>query len=166
MKAGLWALVLIGCPAAEPPGAEVPCGAELAVGTGTIRFQALSEGDDLEFVHGPQGGYHLPLAVRTCRIEDPGMVRLVATLAATGEVVSEVLLSRAWTADGDCCAVLLDVTGYLTAPRADTGVYANYEPFDPAMIDGQHLVIDLEVTDGEGGLHASSLAIQARRPPA
>lgn len=55
-----------------------PCGVAglpvLEVGTGEDAFEALTEGQDLAMVHGAQGGWHLPVALRAVHV--PQFVKL------------------------------------------------------------------------------------------
>ncbi len=37
---------------------------EIEIGAGTTGFLSLSDGDEIELVHGPQGGYHLEIGLR------------------------------------------------------------------------------------------------------
>ncbi len=67
----LVALSLVGCGGGEgsdaavvPPDAACPLDGAgvtpwIVLGTGDTSFVSLADGDDLELVHGPQGGYHL-----------------------------------------------------------------------------------------------------------
>ncbi|MGE0786190.1 MAG: hypothetical protein AB7S26_10910 [Sandaracinaceae bacterium] len=55
----LAAVVLVGCAASEPP---VP--ASLELGTGSWRFEPLTDGDTVPLIHGAQGGYHMWTSVR------------------------------------------------------------------------------------------------------
>ncbi len=50
-----------GCAAAS---ADRPIEAELELGTGTARFVALEDGDEVAMVHGAQGGWHLWISAR------------------------------------------------------------------------------------------------------
>ncbi len=48
----LCAVLLAGCPAGdEEPG--------LVLGTGEVEFEAITDGDVLQVIRGPQGGYHM-----------------------------------------------------------------------------------------------------------
>jgi hypothetical protein len=69
LRRPLAALLLTAC--ADGPEGQAerdPCapGREptLAIGGGVSRFEPLREGDTLELVHGPQGGYHVEIGLR------------------------------------------------------------------------------------------------------
>jgi hypothetical protein len=50
----------LGACAAEP----TPADATLSLGTGTSRFVALADGDEVPMIHGAQGGWHVWVSVR------------------------------------------------------------------------------------------------------
>ena len=86
-------LALLGCsnPGEGPePGAD-PCqpgeDADILLGIGEFAFEALSEDAQVELVHGPQGGYHVALALEA-RFLDPSTTWSVSLL---GEVDGEIL---------------------------------------------------------------------------
>lgn len=89
------ALLLTGCPAPSPARVG-PGGATtfLEVGTGETAFAALADGDDLELVYGPQGGYHVWGACGIYGVDPEGRV-LHYTLsdATTGEVLADLSLA-------------------------------------------------------------------------
>jgi hypothetical protein len=60
---GLALSLLAGCPAPGP--------ASVKVGTGELSFSPLTDGDDVEVVLGPQGGYHIYGSMQVTGI-DPG----------------------------------------------------------------------------------------------
>jgi len=154
-----WILILAGCP---PEPADIPCGDEIAIGTGTDTFRQLEDGDELGIIAGDQGGHHLLLAARVCTFDDPGLIHVVTRLEETGEIVSDVTFERIWLEDGDCCSVLLDIYAVLSAPATDTGY--SYAPFDPTTVAGRVVTIELSVTDAAGVVHVDTVRITARGP--
>ncbi|MEM7604648.1 MAG: hypothetical protein AAF411_04765 [Myxococcota bacterium] len=48
---------------------------EFEVGTGSWRFEALSDGDSVELIRGAQGGWHIWMAARTSDLRDGDLVR-------------------------------------------------------------------------------------------
>lgn len=52
-------------------GGESPFGPAVELGTGELAFVPLADGDELDVIFGPQGGYHVLGSVRTLDIE-PG----------------------------------------------------------------------------------------------
>jgi hypothetical protein len=57
----------------EPPGEDE---ARLELGTGSWRFEPLTDGQDVELVHGAQGGWHawISLRVTGARVDHPSML--------------------------------------------------------------------------------------------
>ncbi len=53
----------------NPPMME----ASFELGTGLTRWQALAEGDSIELVAGPQGGWHVDVSVRGAGVEPEGL---------------------------------------------------------------------------------------------
>ncbi len=93
----LLAVLLTGCP--TPPAPRIgPDGATMfvEVGTGETSFAPLADGDALELVYGPQGGYHVWGACGIYGIDPEGRV-LHYTLrdATTGEVLADLSLALA-----------------------------------------------------------------------
>jgi hypothetical protein len=54
-------LLLVGCASPGP--------ASVALGTGWASFEPLADGQDLELVYGPQGGWHIDLSLRTTGLD-------------------------------------------------------------------------------------------------
>ncbi|MBX7191964.1 MAG: hypothetical protein K1X94_07900 [Sandaracinaceae bacterium] len=66
-------LTLEACAAAAPEPTE----ASLELGTGTARFEPLSDGDEVPMTHGAQGGWHLWISARATGLrEDFGSLEI------------------------------------------------------------------------------------------
>lgn len=98
---------LVGCPPPSEPDAGFVGDAgppSLSVGTGESTFVPLVEGDALELVHGPQGGWHVIVSARMSGLEVDGAALVIEVLAAAGEDVlarvSLSLLARRLERDG------------------------------------------------------------------
>lgn len=119
--------------------AEPTCPISTELGTGVNAFASLEDGDELVMVYGPQGGYHLPLALRGCSVGPQLQTTLRGTVVDTGQVVVQILLPHAWTATDECCGTLLDVFGYLFSVDPD---------WSPLDLDGVAVDLFMEQTDG------------------
>ncbi|MEQ1571158.1 MAG: hypothetical protein ABMA64_36345 [Myxococcota bacterium] len=131
----------LGCTGNTPPPTEPePCADPRGVtlGTGANAFAPLEPGGTLALVHGPQGGYHLPLAVRACATAD--QVQLHFTGQIDGAPVVDVRLEYPLIVEDACCSVALDVYGYLFA---DTGT-------TPLDLVGATIALEVELDDGAG----------------
>jgi hypothetical protein len=75
------ALLALGCP--NDP--DDPADAGVTLGTGTTEFEPLGEGDSLEVVAGPQGGFHFHVHARMSGLDpgDPAMPGLLDNPATT-----------------------------------------------------------------------------------
>ncbi|MEZ4234704.1 MAG: hypothetical protein R3F59_00755 [Myxococcota bacterium] len=152
------ALLLVGChPGDAATGDTAPstptCGAEVVLGTGTDAFVEVADGDPLPLVFGPQGGYHLPLALRGCGVGAPLRSHVVGVLQGSGEVVADVTVSHVWRPVDACCGVLLDLKGYVAAgvdPLSLVGdtVVLDYDGVLEGSTPGEPLVDHLEVVVG------------------
>lgn len=89
----------IGPPPIGPDGALL----WLEIGTGADRFVPLASGDALELVHGPQGGWHVELAVRITGSDPEGSILRLQVLDEGGVLVAETpiaILARRLVREG------------------------------------------------------------------
>ena len=77
---GAAAILLAGCE--EPYVIDGP--PEFEVGTGAYAFEAVTSGEVLEIVHGPQGGDHVWLGVRVVNMQ-PKRFHLESTMVTVGD---------------------------------------------------------------------------------
>ena len=84
--ASILAILAIGCPSDDDnnnkDAGQEP---EVELGTGTVSFEALAEGDELEIVPGPQGGFHFHVHARMRGLDpgDPSMPGLLENPSTT-----------------------------------------------------------------------------------
>jgi hypothetical protein len=90
-------LCTVGCPPPDDPDVGFIGDAgppELEVGTGDGAFVALSNGDSLELIHGPQGGWHVIVSARMSGVELDGAQLVIEVIAGDGaEVLARVSLA-------------------------------------------------------------------------
>ncbi|MCB9666088.1 MAG: hypothetical protein H6732_18415 [Alphaproteobacteria bacterium] len=145
------------------PGAPV-----LEVGTGEETFEALTEGQDLAMVHGAQGGWHLPVAVRAAHV--PQFVRLTYRVVDLGTgvtitsqdplalnvaLVPEVLGSWACSGEYPNLFAYLD---FSTLGASDTDA-------DPWMsLDGRRVRLEASIASSAGDALASAAVEVVARP--
>ena len=121
-----------------PPGDPCLPGDDpwLMVGEGEAAFSEFQPGDPVELVHGPQGGYHVTLAIRAGYLDNsaPWIVRLAAV------VEGEVLAESVPYANAFCnpSAAALDAWNLLLI--FDEGL-------EPEDLHGRLAVIEASVTD-------------------
>ena len=77
----------------------------IELGTGQYLFGSLSEGDDIELVAGPQGGWHVDVSLRFGGFGPSGIVLSYEAVHENGEAISfvtqAVLSSKSVLADGE-----------------------------------------------------------------
>jgi hypothetical protein len=112
----LASMLLVGCP---PTSGDPDTGAiegdagppSLEIGTGEAAFEPVSEGGELELVHGPQDGYHVVGAVRMGGFDPDGTV-LTYTVTDGGTMLvnsSLAILARRLIRDGTAYLKLGDL---------------------------------------------------------
>ncbi len=62
----------------------------LEVGTGQSAWESLADGDSVELIHGPQGGYHLFARIREQRLGSDVQVTFRVTPAEGGDPINDV----------------------------------------------------------------------------
>ncbi len=72
----VWILASLGggCVPEEPPPSS---DFEVELGSGSWRFEALQDGQDVELVRGAQGGWHVWVSVRARGMPEPGIAQLL-----------------------------------------------------------------------------------------
>ena len=153
-----WMLLgLLGCTPVEP---------DLELGAGDIAFEPLDNGDPIDVIHGPQGGFHVLGSVRVNGIDpgDPNDLQSPRNPTVTFTV----------TADGDNQLVdaFSSFTQGLRASPDDgwqhqmLGRFLILEITDDDELHGRTLEIGVELTDADGTVLTDALTLQARRHPA
>jgi hypothetical protein len=118
------------------------------LGTGEVEFVPLADGDELDIIHGPQGGYHFTVSLRVQGI-DAGDPLVVA------DPDNPITTFHAFR---DGVSVDLDASTYQQGidPAAEPGVYEMLgrrlilDITDDAELDGAICLIDVTVTDKDG----------------
>ncbi len=118
---------------------------ELELGTGEFAYEAMTDGDELTIINGPQGGYHLLLGVRM-RNMDPNRVRMASTVVnvESGDMIGETLFFRGTFFRGES-----DDWEY-------AGLPAQVEPSD---VRGREVMITLEVTDRDDRVATDTMLV-------
>jgi hypothetical protein len=107
---------------------------ELQLGTGKDSFEPLAEGQTVELIHGPQGGWHIWGSLRARGLASPLTVVYAVALADTGEVLSsttyeiEPLAAGSWS-------LWAGLIGYVP---------------EPERVAKQPVALSMQVTDARG----------------
>ena len=128
--------LLLGCPNANLPAAcESGADPTLTVGTGGAEFAPFE--DETELVNGPQGGYHIEIALAATFIDASDVISGEMTATIDGEVVGE---GQPWLS--------------MKCNKADEQLYAfgsNLIVFgETDQVDGKEALIEVMVRDLEG----------------
>jgi hypothetical protein len=159
VRAALAALALAACSGGPPPtdgtGSTGECGADgVDLGTGDTSFSELHDGDTLHMVLGPQGGYHLPLALHGCGVSSSSALHFLGTLGS-GDTVVDVSLTYPWISVDRCCANALSIKGYLF-------VYGS--GFSPPDLAGEPIEVSVDVDDPTGAAFHDSVQLVIGAP--
>ena len=117
------------------------------IGTGSIDFEPLTDGETITLTKGPQGGqvYHLWVAARVGNPSaSAATVTITARIEQTGELIGRPVAARL---PFDCGAATTDVAGlrYILS-------------VDPSVVRGKRVVLDLATTFSDGWLMGRILA--------
>ncbi len=147
-------LHLLAC-AEVPEEAADPCAAgrepTLTIGTGETAFEAVSSGDGLELVHGPQGGYHTYIGLAATFLDPSATWLTVITGTLSGEVLAQsdpLLTMRCNGAAGQ-----LQSWGTLLIWDAQ-----------PADLDDQPITVAAEITDAAGTTVSTTIELAIDDP--
>lgn len=130
-------VALMGCPRAETclPGDEPT----LEIGTGENRYTSLDDVDDvLDIVHGPQGGYHVVIALEASYLDASDLMlgQLTGTIGGEEKASSAPWIQMRCNPNRD----MLQSWNHLLI----------WDVEDPAEIDGERATISATVTDSLG----------------
>jgi hypothetical protein len=118
----------------------LPDAAQLTVelGTGATEFTPVTDGEMVDLVLGPQGGYHIWTAVR---VHDPAIDRALVNVTATFED------------DGQFAGAPIGILVPLDLSPEGTRCYAGLTSFidSPAAASGRRVVLSLTVMTNTGG---------------
>lgn len=139
-----------------------PSGPRVELGTGTTRFEIISDdgAQELPLVLGPQGGWHIHASVRLHEIDVDRCSLLYELKDEAGEVVNypaEIILSERrmvregnhWLRSGDF--VILDITMPSTAVGQTMTLEATARPSSGASYRASRVIKIGEVVDGTSG---------------
>ncbi len=146
----LVAVLCAGCP---PPDDEFTGDAgppELSVGTGETMFEPVMNGDELELVFGPQGGWHVIVSSRMSGVDPDGATLRVEVIdAESDEVLAQIslaLLARRLDRSGPSWFklndfLIFDIAGPSEVIDRDVIVRAHLTAGDIALTDERAVTI-------------------------
>lgn len=124
-------------PAADPcePGPDP----ELVIGVGEAGYEPLVEGDPVELVHGPQGGYHVTLALAGRFLDASDKWALTMSGTVDGELWGQTVPY----ADARCNEDEGRLEAWNLLLIWDDGI-------PPEQLDGQYAEVEVAVVDAAG----------------
>jgi hypothetical protein len=143
----MFALLLLACGSPCDPGPDPA----FEVGLGVDAFHPAADGDVADIVYGPQGGYHLDLALEGSHFD--------GSQVASGELIG--------TIDGERVAGAFPWFTFECDPeRTAQQVWGIRLIFDaePAELDGRTVQVDAEVTDARGSSATATRSLLVRDP--
>jgi hypothetical protein len=129
--------------AAADSAAADPClpgdSPELVIGVGEQAYEPLTPGDSATLVHGPQGGYHVTMAIAARFMDASGdwLVHIQGT-------IGDELAAETWPYVAARCD---DDEGRLEAWNM---LMIFSQGWEPADLDGQLAAVEMEITDAAG----------------
>lgn len=136
----------------EEPSAEI--------GTGIDAFTSHLDGDCLQMVHGPQGGWHLPGALRAENTRN--VVEIVAYAEINGERITDELTYRVQLVDEvdeTCAGSFPNMFLYLTSQFIDP------ELKPPELVSCQEVTITMCIDDTGGNATCDELRVMVAPDP-
>ncbi len=116
-------------------------GASLELGTGSWRFEPITDGQELELVRGAQGGWHLWLSVRTRGLDDRTPLRI--TMQPADESLPPRMATATMVLDPPNADGFRDFVGFASVvedPGCRVGELMRIEA--SAEVDGEVLVTE------------------------
>lgn len=136
-------LCLLTLMACTPVPTAPETGPTLSVGIGSLDFLPLVDGQAIPVNAGPQGGYHVPAAVRLCGLVAPTTVALEIWEPAAQAQLARIdyeLIALHPTADEQC--------GF----AADLWLYLDVEGTLPDSLDGRSVELSATCDGGPGSV--------------
>ena len=139
--------------------------AAVEIGTGELSFERISEGQDLELIRGPQGGYHFLVSIRTKNLVggDRGNLGDPTNPTINLDVVH----------NGESLILIGPITqGLDTAPASErpfthqmTGRFAIVDVTGDEQLEGETITLSVVVSDSEGVIVDDSVDVRSIAHP-
>ena len=134
---------------------------DVQVGTGSMSYTPLNDGDPVTLVHGPQGGWHILGAAYMTNFDPVVNIHYTVVVEATGAVVADNNYRVQMKADGDCAGFYPGMYGYLDVREIVDGEADT----PPELLGGEQLRLTMDVTDLVGRAGTDSLLVVGELDP-
>lgn len=136
-------------------------GPHLEVGTGEEAYEALTSGDPVTMVHGPQGGWHVLGSVRIWNMAPIVDIHFVVTSLTHDAVVADNRYRVATVVEGDCTGLFWGMYGYLDVHEIAEGEMDT----PPELLAYHDLEYQMTVSDMAGTEVAATMRVKAVPDP-
>ncbi len=144
-----------------PPPDTDPCGVFLQVGTGEFSWEDLDSLQDVEMVHGPQGGWHILWSVMLSGTEPTAQLHGTITDLDSAVVVSDITYNVALDPVDDCIGESIGQYGYLDV----SGLASGSLDTPPELLVGHTLLLRVEAADFAGTTASDDILVTAVADP-
>ena len=131
----------------------------LEIGEGAAVFQSFNEDREAMMVHGPQGGWHIEVALSLENVLQIMEIEYKIEHLPTGIFVSENYYRIAMIMKGECSGELPGLYGYLTVGELMDGELDT----PPELLGGDSLEITIRVNDCGNAAQAEGICIYEER---
>lgn len=145
---------------------DVPVEPGARIGTGELEFEPLEEGDRIDIIHGPQGGYHFLASVRVKGIEagNPHELSSPSNPTVRFQVYWD---DREWVPEATYTQGLDPVDPPVDGFTDEmVGRLAILDITSDAVLDGADVVFEVTVEDVNGLVVTDALTLKAKPHPA
>jgi hypothetical protein len=144
-----------------PPPPTEPCPVYVEIGSGEFTFVELEPLDQVEMVHGPQGGWHILWSVILSGTEPTAQLRGIITDVASDVVVSDITYNVKLDPVDECSGESIGQYGYLDV----SGLASGSLDTPPELLVGNTLVLRVEAADFAGTATAGEVLVTAAPDP-
>jgi hypothetical protein len=148
-------------PSEPHTGAPPACVPTVVIGAGEDQWVDLAPLDEVELVHGPQGGWHVLWSARVGGTEPTVQLRGVITDVASGIVVSDVTYGVGLVPIDGCSGASIGRYGYLDVTPLVEGDLDT----PPELLAGHTLLLHVDATDFAGTSASAELQVIAVPDP-
>jgi len=144
-----------------PPPTDEPCDVFAQVGSGENYFIPLASLEEVEMVHGPQGGWHILWSVRLSGTEPTAQLHGTITDLDSAVVVSDITYNVALDPVDDCIGESIGQYGYLDV----SGLASGSLDTPPELLVGHTLLLRVEAADFVGTAASDDILVIAVPDP-
>ena len=135
---------------------------DVQVGTGSMSYTPLNDGDPVTLVHGPQGGWHILGSVWINHTNPIVRIHFEATTEAEGVLISGNNYTVMLVSDGECSGFFPGMYGYVSVMEMPGGETAT----PPELLGGKAVILRMTAEDEEGNIGEGQVRVVVELDPA